>query len=219
MTNARAELCPLFPRGLILWATRAVTAALVISALVSPALADESFPDIPRIRTTDPHVARVLDEAERLSPTLRHVRRAIEATNGIVYIEAGRCRHSARACLLLSIVSVPGYRILRVRVNPRLRIVDLAVSLGHELQHAAELLSNQAITTDAGAYMFFSLIAPTGGESFETEAAVHVGYMVGNEVAKGRRAGGEAPQISASNRRPSCELEAILTGKYALCGD
>jgi len=50
---------------------------------------------------------RVRFEAPTLSETFRRLVGEIETTNGIVYVEAGKCRFGVRACLIHSI-DVPG---------------------------------------------------------------------------------------------------------------
>ena len=46
---------------------------------------------------------RVRFEAPTLSETFRRLVGEIETTNGIVYVEAGKCRFGVRACLIHSI--------------------------------------------------------------------------------------------------------------------
>jgi hypothetical protein len=74
-----------------------------------------------------------------------------------------------------------GYRILRVMVDPRKPDWDVMASIGHELQHAVEVLSNASLTTMAAVYLFFSH-GQTSGDSFETSEAIKAGNSVRNEV-------------------------------------
>jgi hypothetical protein len=55
-------------------------------------------------------------------------------------------------------------------------------SMGHELQHAVEALSESGITDGPRLYSFFQRFAPTEGDRFETTEAIHVGDAVRNEL-------------------------------------
>jgi hypothetical protein len=67
-----------------------------------------------------------------------------------VYVEEGVCRYSARACLVMSVTIAGQHRVLHIFVNPRraagCRLVEV---VGHELQHAVEVLGNPTIRSDA----------------------------------------------------------------------
>jgi hypothetical protein len=60
-------------------------------------------------------------------------------------------------------------------------------SIGHELQHTVEALSEPATVNSVGLYNFFSRIAPTSINRFETTAAINAGEAVRAEL-RGRRA-------------------------------
>jgi hypothetical protein len=148
---------------------------------------DCSGPDSPRVRSTTPAIASLLAEAESRSATFRELVRTIEGTDGIVYVEPGECRHSVRACLSLSVVHTGGYRFLRILVDSAQEIVQLMATIGHELRHAIELLSEPAVTTTAAAYNYYLREAPTARDVFETMAAVQTGLTVANELARSHR--------------------------------
>ena len=57
-------------------------------------------------------------------------------------------------------------------------------SMGHELQHAVEALSEPGITDGRGLYNFFGRFAPTEGDRFETLAALRAGDNVRNELRR-----------------------------------
>jgi hypothetical protein len=131
----------------------------------------------------------MVDEAARRSATFRRLVDVIEATNGIVYVEQGACGHSVRACLTLSVTPAGDYRILRVLVDARQRDWEVMASIGHELQHAIEVLSNPMLTSTEAVYLFYSREWATLGDAFETPGAITIGRAVRNEVgsyAKGR---------------------------------
>jgi hypothetical protein len=78
--------------------------------------------------------------------------------------------------------------VLRIRVDPRkTKGCDLMESIGHELHHATELLSNPSIRSDAQAFHFFHNVGQTGFERFETQDAKRVGTSVANECLATKR--------------------------------
>ncbi|HEY6614992.1 MAG TPA: hypothetical protein VIZ32_10755, partial [Vicinamibacterales bacterium] len=73
--------------------------------------------EAPRVRTEDSELSRLIQVATARSPTFRHLKHAIEATNGLVYVVRGRCGHRVRACLVLWMGVTDQHRILRVVVE------------------------------------------------------------------------------------------------------
>jgi hypothetical protein len=164
-----------FLRGLALCAI----CALAIVASTAAAIAAESA--LPRVRSSHAYIRAMVDEAAQRSATFRRLVTAIDATDGIVYVEQGVCGHSVRACLSLHVVPAAGYRILRVMVDPRQPDWEVMASIGHELQHALEVLGNAALTTTEAVFLFYSH-GQTSGDSFETTEAIRAGNSVRNEV-------------------------------------
>jgi len=60
-------------------------------------------------------------------------------------------------------------------------------ALGHELQHAIEMLRDARLTSTSAAYLFYQQIAPTATGRFETDDAIRAGFQVEREVKKGLR--------------------------------
>jgi hypothetical protein len=158
----------------------AIAAAVVVGGSIGTAAADAI--DMPRVRSSHAYIRAMIDEAARRSPSFRRLIEAIEATDGIVYVEDGTCGHSVRACLSLSISAAAQFRILRVLVDARQPDWDVMASIAHELRHAIEVLENARITTPEAIYFFYKYEARAAGESFETEAAVRAGNAVRQEV-------------------------------------
>ncbi len=64
------------------------------------------WPTIPRVRANgDALIAALLLEAPRRSATFRRLVDAIDASDGIVYVERGTCLHGVQACLVMSVRS------------------------------------------------------------------------------------------------------------------
>jgi len=141
----------------------------------------------PHVRANgNPAVASLIEEASRTSETFRQLVAAIDGTNGLVYVEPGQCRHGVHACLTLSVTVAGPHRILRILLDLHRELSELIGSLGHELQHALEVLRNGRLTTTQAAYLFFAQIAPTGTGRFETDDAIRTGLQVEREALASR---------------------------------
>jgi hypothetical protein len=157
---------------------------LLVQATGRLAAAADGHDRIPgRVLSENPAIAALIRGATERSTTFRRLMETIAATDGLVYVEEGKCGNSVRACLLLSVQPSGPFRLLRVFVNSRgAADCDLMGSIGHELQHAIEVLHDPHITDLASAYSFFDREGPTGSGRFETPAAIHVGNRVGLEA-------------------------------------
>ena len=172
-------MCPIlqhFPRGLRI---SLCTLAMAVGGAAAVIAADAA--GMPRVRSGHSYIRAMIEEAAQRSNTFRNLVKGIEATDGIVYVEQGACGHSVRACLSLEVTPAAGYRILRVIVDARQPDWEVMASIGHELQHALEVLGNVTLKTSAAVYLFYS--RPGGsGDSFETSEAIKAGNAVRNEV-------------------------------------
>ena len=160
-----------FGHGATYWATT-----------LQASLASEE-PRMPRVRSNgDPSIAALIREATEHSETFRRLVETINASDGIVYVEHGKCGHHVRACLAFTVqVSGPN-RILRVVVDPNRGHFELLAAIGHELQHAVEVLGDSHVTDYHTLYSFFDRIAPTDRDRFETIAAIQAGMDVLHEL-------------------------------------
>ena len=66
------------------------------------------------------------------------------------------------------------------------RDVDVMGAIGHELQHAIEVLSEPAVTNGVTMFNFLKRTAPTDRIQFETTAAVETGNAVIDELMERR---------------------------------
>ena len=166
-------------------AIRAIFIALAGIGLAQPVAAASDQPAFARVRSTDPSLATLIDRAATQSATFQRLVATIQRSNGMVQIEPGVCGHSVRACLKMWMETAGSDRFLRVAIDRRKGDSDEQVmaSIGHELQHALEALSEPGITDGTRLYSFFQRFAPTEGDRFETTAAIHVGEAVRNELS------------------------------------
>lgn len=163
-------------------ANRAGNAAVVALILAIGACAErvDAADMSARIRPQGATLIRVVREVRARSQTFRALVETINKSDGIVYVEEGDCGHGVRACLVA--VSVAGAsRILRIYVNGHDADSTLMVMIGHELQHAVEVLSVPSIRSTAAMHFFYRRESRTTGR-FETTAAMRTGEAVRDEV-------------------------------------
>jgi hypothetical protein len=161
-----------------------VVAALVLTALRAHA---EQTEIVMRVQSPEAMISTLLRDAAARSPTFRRLVDAIHSTNGIVYVESGTCRRGGlHACLLMSVTMAGPDRVLHVRVDTRTDMTTMTGDIGHELQHAIEALSEMGVTSSGRLEAFFGRSAGgpavRGQLAFETEAAVHAGEAIRDEI-------------------------------------
>ncbi len=74
------------------------------------------------------------------------------------------------------------HRVLRILVDPRGIDRDLMASIGHELQHAVEVLSDRAIRSSRAMTLFYNTDGDTDARRFETNAAIRAGKAIHAEL-------------------------------------
>ena len=162
----------------------AIGAATVVSQLTLASVLAADEPKFIRVRSSDAAIAEFIDLAAARSQTLRSLVARIEASDGIVHVEPGVCGHGTRACLKLWMTASGSTRFLRVVVNRKKASsdADFGGSIGHELQHTVEALSNPATVDSLRLYNFFSRTASPSEDRFETIEAIHAGDAVRREL-------------------------------------
>jgi len=164
-----------------------IHAAVFVVMICSAATAAVAeAPPLVRVRSNSLALAAVIDDATVRAPLFRRLRKTIDATDGLVYVDDGICGHGVSACLSLSVRVAGPFRLLRISVDTHKRDnpCDLMASIGHELWHAIELLSEPNVRDYHAAFSFFDREGPTDREKgrFETPAAIRTGLDVLREV-------------------------------------
>ena len=113
---------------------------------------------IRRVRSEDPTITALIAQASEWSATFQAFLDMIDRSDGIVYIERGRCRHGGAACMALTVKLAGPNRMLRIVIDQRKARcdLDLMASIGHELWHAIEVLREPSLRSYAHLYHFFS---------------------------------------------------------------
>jgi len=164
---------------------RIATTVLALAGSTWPARV--SADDMPRVRSSNALIRGLISDAVDASPTFRTVVDVIGATDGIVYVEEGLCRHGVHACLSLDVTPAAGYRFLRVIIElrdiaSRRGRLEMIGTIAHELWHAVEVLAERGLRTTAAIYQFYARETPTSNRSFETQAAISIGAKVRREA-------------------------------------
>jgi hypothetical protein len=166
--------------------------AILVTAMAwspRPAVAEDSKAPIYRVRSSDPSIRALIGQATTQSPTFKRLVATVEASDGIIYVEFGSCRERLAACLPLWMTSSGGNRFMGIVVDRKRIDSDwkLLGSIGHELQHAIEALSDRFVTNSLKMYFFFRRYAPTERTRFETLDATNAGAAVERELRAWRR--------------------------------
>ena len=77
-------------------AIQAVLLIAITAAATGTETTDPARLEGPHVRSTDAAVRALMTEAASLSRTFRRMIETIEGTDGIVYVEPGRCGHGCR---------------------------------------------------------------------------------------------------------------------------
>jgi hypothetical protein len=106
-------------------------------------------PPMIRVRSTgDTAVTTLLHDAFERSATFQQLVETINGTDGLVYVEPGTCGPGFHACLLMSVTLAGPNRVLHIRVDTHQNPLAVKSSMGHELQHAIEALSEPGVRTN-----------------------------------------------------------------------
>src|SRR5512132_271860 len=122
-----------------------------------------------RVRGSSQRLVAAISDAAAVSQTVRGLVDQIRRTDGIVYVMEGQCRHGVRACLLLSMTVMGANRVLWIRIDRRKVDRDLMGSIGHELQHALEVLSHSSIRSGSAMTLLYKKEGSNEGGHFETD--------------------------------------------------
>ena len=167
--------------------------ALFLAAVLGPTIAtaqessgaSTTSGDI-RVRSGNARLSALITEATDRSPTFKALLASIAATDGIVFVEAGRCRPGVPACLTWKVTLAGSYRILFVLLDTRKPELDLMASMGHELQHALEVLTDRSLRSTAAIQFFYMHLVSSESppRTVETAAAEATGDAVFREIQR-----------------------------------
>jgi hypothetical protein len=174
--------------------TRALVCAAVLALLIAPATraaADEAadFAHLPRIRTADARLRRLIQQGMRRSSTFKALVDRLQRSDVVVYVQCDGDPRSRLAGRLTFVSSAGGFRYVVARLAPLDASAQQIAILAHELQHAVEIADTPAIVDSqslAREYLRIGHVnvwSPLAGISFDSEAAVAAGRLVAEELA------------------------------------
>ena len=167
-----------------------ITAIFVLLLAHRVDASHQSEPDAPpqsadaRVRAQDLDLSALIRQATDRSPTFRGIVDAVQASDGIVYIQRDRCRHYVRSCLVLWMGFAGPYRVLRVNVAGGKNDIETMASIAHELRHALEVLGEPGVRSSDGMYQLYTRNHAWRGVTFETATAIDAGNAVYRELKR-----------------------------------
>jgi len=149
-----------------------------------------SRPGGPRIRPQDARSTQLLRDGMARSDTFRALVERLEASNVFVYVSVSPLIRSSLAGQLTWMTQAGPYRYLRATLNPEQGTDQQIATLGHELQHAVEVLDDEMVVCEKSLVALYRRIGQrSGGNSgWETLAAQETGYRVRRELVESGRA-------------------------------
>ncbi len=162
-------------------------AACAVPGIARPADQSDAVdaPKLARIRPGNARLTALVGNATARSVTFRTLVTSIEQTDGVVLIDEGRCPRGVAACLTWNVTLAGGYRLLFVLIRMDRPDDEIMASIGHELQHALEVLSNPLLTSTAAIQLFYMPpVSPESPRAIETRAAEEAGYAILREVRR-----------------------------------
>ena len=146
------------------------------------------------VRAIGASVAQLVNEGRDRSPTFRSLVRELDSSPWIVFVQNGSCRlPGVRGCLLHRVGVFDGRRYLRVVLNDPPNVHDDAIAtIGHELQHAVEVVTDPRIEDAADISRLYRRIGylsmrTASGQLYETRRAVRAGAKILEELRTERR--------------------------------
>lgn len=138
---------------------------------------------VPAVRTEHQALRDALLTGCQRSATFRSLGRRIQDAHGVVVVNDGGCG-ARRGCLLHWIAVAGERRYLRMAIDADRPREEVAVTIGHELQHALEVLDDPSIRTAAAIYWRFRGAFTGSQRSYETPEALAIEDRIRAEMAR-----------------------------------
>lgn len=140
-----------------------------------------------RIRPQDARSTQLLRDGMARSDTFRALVERLEAGNVFVYVSISPLIRPNLAGQLTWMAQAGPYRYLRATLNPEQGSDQQIATLGHELQHAVEVLDDEMVVCEKSLVALYRRIGLRSGgtnSSWETLAAQEAGYQVRRELGE-----------------------------------
>lgn len=137
----------------------------------------------------------IVDDALARSPTIRHLVDVIEQSDAIVYINFEY--HTPALGVTQMLTATPYGRFISIAIDITLSADRREEILGHELQHATEIIAAPDVRDAAGMQALFKKIGwSLRDKEFETAAAMDTEMIVRRELS------GESPKPARAPKTP-----------------
>ena len=166
------------------WVAGAIMAGPRVSARAQETIPNLAVPSPSHVRSFSPSIASVIQQAGERSTTFHRLVETINASDSYVYVDEGKCPDDDRACLV-NVAPAGPYRYMFVHVTTHKTDWDLMGSIGHELQHAIEVIDNGFVTSLLTMRSLYGRIGKQNSQdphSYETTAAIAAGNAVRDEA-------------------------------------
>ena len=164
-----------------------ITAALCAVIFSSSAFAGREPDGGPRLRPQDQRIKDALREGALRSATFRALLDRVETGDVIVYVATNRQIKSSLSGMLTWMTQAGGYRYVRASINPDQSFDQLIATIGHELQHAIEVINDAHVTDERTLVELYRHIGMQNTNSWpsrwETTAALQTGSQVRRELS------------------------------------
>jgi hypothetical protein len=166
---------------------RLLPMVVVCSTLVtSTAFAAKGPTGEVRLRPQDARLEQVLKEGARRSTTFKALVDRIEASNVIVYVALNPMMKSSLSGMLTWMTRAGGHRYLRASISTDLTFEQMIATLGHELQHAVEVIEDESVVDEKSLVALYRRIGHQNSNAaparWETDAAQQAGFRVRREL-------------------------------------
>jgi hypothetical protein len=162
--------------------------SLALSAVVmSSSVRAAAVPDsTAHVRPQDQRLTQLLRDGVTRSSTLKALVDRIEASKVIVYIAINPLMKSNLSGMLTWMTRAGEVRYLRASISPDLTPAQMIATIGHELQHAVEVIDDETVNDEKSLVALYRRIGQQhGGASpsrWETVAAQKTGFQVRKEL-------------------------------------
>jgi hypothetical protein len=162
----------------------ALFCAGLITSNLTASKADLLESPLRHVRTTNPHVQKLLETGLSRSPTFAALLARLNASDVIVYIEQTDSMPKTLDGRLLLMPLANQQRYLRIQIARRGDTNELIALLGHELRHAVEVADATDVRDEGALERLYKRIgAPsTGMHTYDTDAAQATGRRVRKEL-------------------------------------
>jgi hypothetical protein len=191
---------------------RALLVAIVAVGIGGHAVAKSPAPANPfaRVRPMQPLVEKLVATGMGRSAAFRQLVRQIEASDVIVYIEARRDLRAGLGASMRFIATSASDRFVKIHLDANHNPHVLVALLGHELQHVVEVAQNRSIRSADDLRVFYKKLGlRTGPDSYDSEAARQMGYLV-REQLLGRPSSDLRMAAADREREPALETTSIV---------